>query len=322
MGKQGKAKPSGLSGGGKGSLRREFKRNRFLYMMTVPGILFILIFSYIPMAGLIMAFQDVSVMKGPFGSKFIGLTNFKFIFSASIWPEVLRAVINTLKLNIIFMATGTIFSVGIAVLFSEINNKVFKRVTQSVSILPYFISWAVISVFLNTFINADNGVITMALRNHGVDVSFYQDAGLWPAMLTFLKIWQGGGYGAIVYIATITGIDPGIMEAAEIDGANRWQRIWHIVLPVLRPTVILMTIFNIGRIFYGDFGMIYALVQDNALLYPTTDVVDTYVFRMMRNLQDYGLSTAIGMVQSIAGCILVISANAVARKFEPDSAVF
>lgn len=302
--------------------RKEIKRNGFLYAMTLPGIIYLIIFCYIPMGGLVMAFQNVSVIEGPFGSPFCGLANFKLLFTSSMLPDILRAVRNTLLLNVMFIVASTVFAVIFAIMLNEVKNRHFKKVTQTISILPYFISWAVISLFLNAFINASNGIVTKALAGMGINISFYENAAVWPVILLVLRIWQGGGYGSIVYLATITGIDPGIYEAAEIDGASRFQKIIHITIPVLKPTVILMTLFSIGRIFCGDFGMIYALIGDNASLYATTDVVDTYVYRMMRNLQEYGISTAVGMAQSVAGCILVVAANTIARKVEPDSAIF
>ena len=165
-------------------------------------------------------------------------------------------------------------------------------------------------------------MIAKALAASGTSVDFYSNASIWPAMLVFLKIWQGAGYGAIVYIATIVGIDPQIYEAADIDGATRLQKIFRITIPILNPTIILMSLFSVGRIFYGDFGMIYALVGDNSLLFSTTDVIDTYVYRMMRMLRNYGMSSATGMFQSVLGFVFIVTVNWIARKLNPDSALF
>lgn len=291
--------------------------------MTVPGILQIFIFSYIPMLGLVIAFQNFNVKDGIFGSEFCGLDNFKFFFNDSIWPGLSKAAINTLWLNVIFIIASTFVSVVLAVVFSEITSKKYKKITQTLSLLPYFISWTIVSLFLNSaVISTDNGILTNLLESMGIHLNFYQEAWVWPIIMVVLKVWQASGYGAIVYLATITGIDPGIMEAAEIDGATKWQKIKYMTLPILRPTIILMTLFNIGRIFYGDFGMFYALIGDNSMLYPTVDVIDTYTYRAMRTLNEYGLSTAIGMVQSVLGFIMVVGANKLARKYEPDSAIF
>lgn len=297
----------------------EMRQNGVLYLLTVPGIIFFLIFSYLPMVGLVMAFQDYSMRWGIFGSSFNGVDNFKFLFqTGDIW----RVTGNTLFLNCLFIFFSTLASVVLAILFSEVKHQKFKRVTQSLSILPNFVSWTVIALFLDAFIDPTTGMLAKAMQAAGYTVDFYADAQLWPALLTFLKVWQASGYGAIVYIATIVGIDPQIYEAADIDGATRLQKIFRITVPILKPTIILMTLFSVGRIFYGDFGMIYALVGDNSLLFSTTDVIDTYVYRMMRMLRNYGMSTATGLFQSVLGFIFIVTVNTIARRLEPDSALF
>lgn len=306
----------------KGGFLREIRKNAFLYALTVPGILFFLIFSYLPMGGLVIAFQDFNIIKGIFGSRFFGFGNFKFLFNEGNRGTVLQVMGNTLGLNFLFIVFTTFVSVLLAIVFSEVRQRHVKRITQTLSILPYFVSWAVIALFLEAFLKADGGLVSTALARAGHEVSFYSDPRPWPALLVFLKIWQGAGYGAIVYIATITGIDPGIYEAANIDGATRMQKILHITVPILKPTIILMTLFSVGRIFYGDFGMIYGLIQDNSLLFPTTDVIDTCVYRMLRGLGNYGMATAAGMIQSVCGFVFVYAANTIARRYEPDSAIF
>jgi putative aldouronate transport system permease protein len=297
----------------------EIKKNFGLYLLTVPGLLFFLVFSYLPMGGLAIAFQDFNLVRGIFGSKFSGLANFRFLF---VNDTVIKVMLNTLYLNILFIIFSTIFAVFLALVFAEIHNKKVKRITQTISILPYFISWAVISLFLRSFLQSDGGLIAMFLKSRGAGIDFYSAAPLWPGILVVLRIWQGAGYMAIVYIATITGMDVQMFEAAKIDGASRLQVIALITIPYLRPVIILMTLFNVGRIFYGDFGMIYGLVQDNAMLFSTTDVIDTYVYRMLRSMSDYGMATAVGMLQSIFGLAFVYMANRAARKLEPESAIF
>lgn len=298
---------------------REMKQNGFLYLLTLPGILFFFVFSYVPMGGLVIAFQDYSMRYGIFGSRFNGVDNFKFLFqTGDIW----RVTGNTLFLNILFILFTTLMSVFLAVLFSEVRSRGFKRITQSISILPNFVSWTVIALFLDAFIDPTTGMLAKWLARMGCPVDFYANAAVWPTLLVFLRIWQGAGYGAIVYIATIVGIDPQIYEAADIDGATRLQKIFRITIPILKPTIILMTLFGVGRIFYGDFGMIYALVGDNSLLFKTTDVIDTYVYRMMRMLRNYGMSAATGMFQSVLGFLFIMVVNWLARKLEPDSALF
>lgn len=297
----------------------EMKQNGFLYLLTVPGILFFIVFSYVPMFGLVIAFQNFSMRYGIFGSSFNGLANFQFLFqTGDIW----RVTGNTLYLNALFILFTTSMSVFLALLFSEVKNQAFKRITQSLSILPNFVSWTVIALFLDAFIEPSTGMFAKMANKMGYTLNFYSNPGVWPALLVFLRVWQASGYGAIVYIATIVGIDPQIYEAADIDGATRIQKITRITLPILKPTVILMSLFSIGRIFYGDFGMIYALVGDNGLLFSTTDVIDTYVYRMMRMLRNYGMSAATGMYQSVLGFVFIVVVNWIARKLEPDSALF
>ena len=298
---------------------REIRQNGFLYLLTVPGILFFFLFSYVPMFGLVIAFQDYKIRYGVFGSSFNGLTNFKFLFqTGDIW----RVTGNTLYLNLLFILFTTTMSVFLAILFSEVRSQKFKKITQTLSILPNFVSWTVIALLLEAFIDPSSGMVSKVMLNMGMTPDFYSNASFWPPILVLLKVWQGAGYGAIVYIATIVGIDPQIFEAAEIDGATRVQKILRITLPILRPTIVLMSLFSVGRIFYGDFGMIYAVVGDNGLLFSTTDVIDTYVYRMMRTLRNYGMSAATGMFQSVLGFIFVLTVNGLARKFEPDAALF
>ncbi len=297
----------------------EMKQNGFLYLLTVPGIVFFTIFSYLPMLGLVMAFQDFSMRKGIFGSPFNGLANFSFLFATG---DIWRVTANTLYLNILFIVSTTLMSVCLAILFSEVRNQKLKRVTQSLSILPNFVSWTVIALFLDAFIEPSTGMVSKVMIAQGLTPDFYSNPSFWPPIFVLLKVWQGAGYGAIVYIATIVGIDPQIYEAADIDGATRMQKIFRITVPILRPTIILMSLFSVGRIFYGDFGMIYAIIGDNGLLFSTTDVIDTYVYRMMRMLRNYGMSAATGMYQSVLGFVFIVLVNTIARKLEPDSALF
>jgi putative aldouronate transport system permease protein len=301
------------------SFFEEIKKNFALYVLTIPGLLFFLVFSYIPMGGLAIAFQDFNIVRGIFGSKFSGLANFRFLF---VNDTIIKVMLNTLFLNILFISVTTLTAVTLAIMFSEIKNKKIKRITQTISILPYFISWAVIALFLRSFLQSDGGIVPVFLRQRGIDIDFYSRPEFWPAILVLLRIWQGAGYMAVVYIAAITGMDTGMFEAARIDGAGRVQIILRITIPYLRPVIILMTLFSVGRIFYGDFGMIYGIVQDNAMLFSSTDVIDTYVYRMLRSMSDYGMAAAVGLLQSLFGLIFVYSANRIARKLEPGSAIF
>lgn len=298
----------------------DLRHNKFLLLMLLPGILFFVVFSYLPMIGIVIAFQDFSAAKGILGSKFVGFENFRFFLGS---PDSFRVTFNTLFLNVLFILTSMVVSILIALMLSEVNNKWFKKGTQSLVILPHFISWAVIGLLAEAFLSSDTGFINRTLQSMGVEqIAFYKDAALWPGILTFLNIWQGAGFGSIVYLAAITGIDQEIYEAARIDGATKLQSIWYITLPLLRSTAVLLLIMSVGKIFNGNFGMIYALVGGNTLLYPTTDIIDTYVYRQLMELGDLGMSSAVGLYQSVLGFIMVNIANWVTRRLSPESAIF
>ena len=298
----------------------DLKHNKFLLLMLLPGILFFVVFAYLPMIGIVIAFQDFSAAKGILGSKFVGFENFRFFLGS---PDSFRVTFNTLFLNGLFILSSMVVSILIALMLSEVNNKWFKKGTQSLVILPHFISWAVIGLLAEAFLSSDTGFINRTLQSMGLEqISFYKDAAIWPGILTFLNIWQGAGFGSIVYLAAITGIDQEIYEAARIDGSTKLQSIWYITLPLLRSTAVLLLIMSVGKIFNGNFGMIYALVGGNTLLYPTTDIIDTYVYRQLMELGDLGMSSAVGLYQSVLGFIMVNIANWVTRKLSPDSAIF
>lgn len=304
----------------KGSVIYELAKNKALYLMTLPGIIFFFVFDYITYIGIVMAFQDFDYSKGIFGSKFVGLRNIRFVIESGDLP---RIVFNTLFLNLLFIFTGLIFSIGIAILLNEITRPIYKKVTQSVSILPHFLSWTVVAMFLLTICSPESGLINKILKNIGLEpINFYGDPRPWPLLLTILRIWKGAGWGSIIYLATITGIDPELFEAARIDGASRLQCIKYITLPELKQPAILLTLMGLGNIFKGDFGMIYALVGDNSLLFPTTDVIDTYVFRALRQLNDVGMSAAVGLMQSIVGFILVVIVNTLVKRIDEEAAIF
>lgn len=297
----------------------EVKKNYGLYLLALPSILVTILFCYIPMIGIVIAFQKYDPFKGMFGSEWVGFQNFKFFFSGSEWLPV---TINTLYLNIIFIASGTVAALVIAVIMTEIKSKPYTKATQTIMTLPNFVSWATIALFAVAFLSADgiiNGVVEFF---GGKPIDFYSNPDVWPLTFTLIRIWKGAGWGSIVYLATIIGIDSGIYEAAKIDGASRFACIFKITLPLLTNTIMLLTIMSIGSIFKGDFGMLYPFIGDNPLLYPTTDVIDTYLFRALRNGGDMGSNMAIGLYQTVMGFGLVMFANFMARKFAPDSAIF
>lgn len=303
-------------------LTGEIRRNRGLYLMTVPGIVFFLIFNYLPLAGLYFAFVDYNAISGyfGFGSKFVGLQNFEFFFTSEDWIPV---TVNTLYLNILFISTGLIMQLGMAVFLNELGNRHFQKISQSLMFLPNFLSWTVVSIFALAFLGTNDGLINKLMVLLGQKkIRFYQSPQYWPGILVFLRLWKGTGYGAVIFLASITGIDQSIYEAAKIDGASRWQCIFRLTFPLLRPTVVMMLILSVGSMFNGDFGMIYALVGDNAMLRSTTDIIDTYVYRALRTNNDIGMSAAVGLFQSILGLVLVLLSNAAAKKLDSETALF
>lgn len=239
----------------------ELWKNKMLYLMTLPAVVWVFVFCYIPMYGVLIAFKDFNFKQGIWGSKWVGLKNFEFLFN---YKGVGRIFFNTIFLNILFIATGTLFAVGLALVFVEIKNKVYNKVVQTIAIFPHFVSWTVAAMFLSGIIGGSGTLTQWIIERGGENPNFYGNAAWWPLILVLLKIWQGAGYGTIVYVAAITGFDQGMYEAARIDGASRIQMITRITLPLLKPTIIMLTIMSIGKIFAGDFGMIYALVGDNS----------------------------------------------------------
>lgn len=287
--------------------------------MTLPTIVWVLIFCYYPMYGVLIAFKKFSYKEGIWGSPWAGLSNFQFLFN---YNGVGRIFFNTIFLNVLFLITSTILSIILALVFVEIKNKVYNKVVQTIAIFPHFVSWTVVAMFMSGIVGSSGIVTRWIIQAGGEDPMFYNTASWWPLLLVLLRIWQGAGYGTIVYVAAITGFDQEMYEAAKVDGATRLQQITKITLPLLKTTAIMLTIMGIGKIFNGDFGMIYALVGDNSALYPTTDVIDTFVYRALRQLNNLGMSTATSLFQSLVGLILVYLTNKITKKVEPDAAIF
>lgn len=300
----------------------EIRKHKMLFLLCVPGIVFFLCFSYLPMFGVIIAFKNFrighAILSAPWAEPLY--KNFVFFFTSGHAWRVTR---NTLYLNVLFIGSGTIVQVALALLLNEIRSPLYKRVSQSVMLLPHFMSWIVISVIVKGLFASDTGTINNFLTSAGLsEVNWYGTANLWPPILVFTRIWKGAGWGAIIYLATIAGMDPGVYEAATIDGASRFQQMFRITLPMLVPTIIMLTILSVGKIFYGDVGMIYGIIGDNVLLQPTVDVIDTYVLRALRSLGNIGMASAIGLWQSVMGLLFVLGANALARRYDRSAALF
>jgi putative aldouronate transport system permease protein len=299
---------------------KEMSRNGALYFMALPGIVFFIVFNYLPMAGIIVAFKDFNYHLGFFHSPWIGLQNFGFfISSGAFWP-ITR---NTLVLNGLFIVTAIVMQVGMALLLNEVLNGTFKRVTQSFMFFPYFISWILVSVLVYNIFQSDRGSLNSLLKTlHLQPVSWLSNPSYWPGILTIIYNWKWTGYGAIVYLAALSGINEELYEAAWIDGAGRWRQVRAISIPLLVPTITVLTLLAIGRIMMSDFGFIYGVIGNNSMLYATTDVIDTYVFRALRNLGDIGMAASAGLYQSVVALFLVLGSNLAARRISPEGALF
>jgi putative aldouronate transport system permease protein len=293
-------------------LLKNLATNKLLLALALPGLLLILVINYAPMFGIVIAFEDFQAQSG-FFSPFVGLKNFELLFGS---PVVGRLVVNTIFLNALFITSETVVSVGMALVINEIGHRFLRRLFQSIMFMPFFMSWAVVSMLLFGWFDYQVGLLNVSLSSLGLDrISFYDNPSIWPAILAVLRVWKGTGSGCILYLAVLVGIDPQLYEAAAMDGAGRLARIRYISLPLLVPTIILLVLLAIGRIFYGDFGMIYAIVGNSATLWPTTDVIDTYIIRALQSTANFGLSTSVGLSQSVLGFICVFGANWIAKKW-------
>lgn len=299
------------------------RNNWQLYAMALPAIVLLFCFAYLPMGGLIIAFKKYNFKLGIWGSPFMDpwYKNFEILFKNN--SAALNAIKNTVLLNALFIAGGTVFALALALGFNEITNKYVKKLTQSLSFLPYFISTVVVGIFVSGLLGYENGVINRIIVSLGGEkIAFYMEAKWWPWFLLIVNIWKGAGYSAVVYLATISGIDSSYYEAAKIDGATRWQQTRYISLPLLKPTVITLTLLSVGKIMNSDFGLFYNVTGDMPTLYATADVIDTYIYRALRELGDVGISSATGFFQSIVGFVLVLLSNWAANKYSEEGALF
>lgn len=296
------------------------KKHWLLLLMLLPAVAYVVIFSYIPMTGIVLAFKDYQYIGGIYGSPWNGFTNFQSLLIAGKLWEVTR---NTFLYNLAFIALGVVFEMGSAILLNEIVFKKFKKLAQTSMFLPYFISWVVAGAIMYNVFNYERGVVNHILNLMGLQpFDLYNTPEAWPFVLVFLKIWKGTGYGSVVYLAAITGLDQEMFEAATIDGAKAWQKVRYITIPSLIPTMMILVLLAIGNIFRGDFGLFYQTVKSSALLQPVTDVIDTYVFRLLINNSDVGVSAAAGLYQSVLCFITITVCNQLVKKAQPDYALY
>ncbi len=303
-----------------GAFLHELSRNRYLYLLALPGIAFLVVFAYLPMLGHLLAFQNYRLSDGIWGSEWVGLKNFEFFFNGKDW---LRVTLNTVFLNALFLVSGLGSAVVLAVFLKEVRNRLFKRIAQSFIFLPYFISWLVVSMMALTLFSTSEGLINRTLAAVGFEgVDWYLTPGVWPYILPVISAWKIAGYNSIIFMAVITGISAEYYESARLEGASRLQQMLYITLPLMRPIVMVLALLGVGRIFYGDFGMIYAIIGDNGVLFPTTDVIDSYAYRALRHLGNFSMSSAVVVYQSCMGLVTILIFNAIARKVDADSRLF
>lgn len=295
---------------------RKFKRYLPLYIMMIPGLLYLFINNYIPMGGLIIAFKRFNYADGIWKSPFVGLSNFKFLFSGNDSILILR---NTVLYNAVFIILGTILSVALAIMLNSVRQKFLAKTYQTVILIPYLISIVIVSSMAYAFLSQDKGFINNTL---GASIGWYSEPKYWPFLLTFIYLWKNAGYTAIIYYTSILSIDPSLYEAARVDGASRWEVVKNVILPCIRPTIITMVLLQIGRIFYSDFGLFYQVPMNSGPLVNATSTIDTYVYRALTSLNDVGRASAAGFVQSVLGFILVYIANRTVNKIDKDSALF
>jgi putative aldouronate transport system permease protein len=299
---------------------RRFIKNRAFLVMLIPAVVYTLIFSYIPMGGIILAFKRYTYAGGIFGSPWNGLRNFEFFFRSGRAFLVTR---NTVLYNLLFIAFNTVLQISVAVLLTEIKGSKFRKFSQSLMFLPYFISWVVVSVIAFNILSYDFGFINGIVSKLGFDkVNFYNHGKYWPAILTLFGAWKGVGYGSVMYLAAIMGIDQEIYQAAAIDGAGVFRRIFRITIPLMMPTVMVLFLLAIGGIFRGNFDMFYNLVGNNGVLHSWTDVIDTFTFRALITNNDFGMSAAVGLYQSVLCFATILLANRLVRLYNEDYGLF
>jgi len=302
------------------SLLRHLVKNRLLVLMSLPAVIFFFVFNYLPIGGLVIAFKQYNYQDGIFGSPWAGFDNFRFFF---ISGKALLVTTNTFLYNLAFIAVNNILEIVLAIALVEMTGKWFRKITQSMMFLPYFVSWVTVGLLVYGFADFDSGIINHFLQSNGSEpIDIYNTPGYWPFLIILVSAWKSIGYGMIYYLAAIMGVDNEIYEAAEIDGANIFRRIWHLTLPFLVPTIVILVLLAIGNIFRGDFGLFYQLVQNNGVLYDKTDVIDTFVFRSLLTTREEGMAAAAGFYQSVLCFVTIIIANYLVKKYNKDYSLF
>lgn len=303
--------------------RARIRQNLPFYGMLLPGFLATLIFCYLPIFGVVIAFQRFTPAGGIFGSPFVGLDNFKYLLNNSETWTVLR---NTLGYNVVFIGLGAVLNVALAIILSQIASKLMTKIYQTILLMPHFLSMVIVAYIVYAFLNPSNGYLnTTILKAFGIDpINWYVNPKPWPYILCIVNFWKTCGWGSVMYLAAIAGIDPALYEAADIDGAGRWQKIWHITLPSIKTIIIIQLIMQVGKIFNSDFGLFYQVPMNSGALYSVTNVMDLYVYNTMGqgSVLGTGMSAAASLFKSVVGFVLVLVTNAIVRKVDYDSAMF
>ena len=305
----------------KGKKKNALKEYWPLYLMMLPALLYLLINNYIPMAGMVIAFKKLNFAKGIWASPWAGIKNFKFLFASRDAWVITR---NTLLYNVAFILVNMVVGIAIAILITEVRNTKLKKVYQSAILLPFLMSMVILSYIVYALLSAENGLVNNSILPlfHIDSIQWYQEPKYWPVILIIANCWKGVGYGCLIYIASLIGIDPSFYEAARLDGASKWQEITKITLPSLVPTIITLLLLSIGRIFYSDFGLFYQVPMNSGVLFPTTNVIDTYVYRALIEQGNISMSSAAGVYQSLVGFCVVMLSNWIVRKVDKDQALF
>jgi putative aldouronate transport system permease protein len=300
---------------------RRLKKYKVLYVMILPGFIYLIINNYIPMFGIVIAFKEIDFSKGVFGGDWVGLRNFEYLFRTRDAYVITR---NTLLYNIVFLVLNLVISVALAIMLNELRNRFLRKFYQSAVLLPYLISTVIVGYLVFALLSMENGYMNMTiLPLLGIDpIMWYIEPKYWPYILTIVKVWHSVGYLCIIYFAAVVGIDQEYYEAATIDGASKWKQIRHITIPALTPVIVIMTLLQIGRIFYADFGLFYQVPLDSGPLMPATNVLDTYVYRALLKTGDIGMASAAGFYQSIIGFVLILFSNYIVRKISPENSLF
>ncbi len=302
--------------------KRSNKRNHLvLYLLMVPGLLYILLNNYLPMAGVFIAFKKINYSLGIFKSQWVGLRNFKFLFAT---PDAWIITRNTVVYNVVFLIMETVFGIAVAIMLADLRNQKLARFSQSALILPDLISMVICSYIAFAFLSQENGMLNNTiLPFFGLKpVSWYAEKGPWPVILSVVYLWLNIGTTAIIYLSSIVGINKSLYESAELDGATRWQQITRITIPCIKPTIVTMLLLSTGTLFYSNFGLFYLIPQNSGMIHDVTATYDTYVYNALMKSNNIGMAAAAGLFQSVVGFILVLIANKITAKVDEDNALF